>query len=57
VFKATFNNILAISWWLDLLVEEVGLPGENYCLKSLTNFIIYCCIEYASPWAGFELAN
>jgi hypothetical protein len=22
---------------------------------SLTNFITYCCIEYTSPWAGFEL--
>ena len=23
--------------------------------KSLTNFIIYCCIEYTSPWVWFEL--
>jgi hypothetical protein len=25
------------------------------CLKSLINFITYCCIEYISPWAVFEL--
>ena len=24
------------------------------CHKSLTNFIIYCCIEYISPWVEFE---
>ena len=29
VFSATFNNISVISWWLDLLVEETGVPGEN----------------------------
>ena len=27
------------------------------CRKSLTNFITYCCIEYTSPWTGFELAT
>jgi hypothetical protein len=30
VFNATFNNISDISWWSVLLVEETGLPGENY---------------------------
>ena len=25
------------------------------CLKSLTNFITKCCIEYTSSWMGFEL--
>jgi hypothetical protein len=29
VFNATFNNISVISWWLVLLVEETGVPGEN----------------------------
>jgi hypothetical protein len=32
--------------------------GQFYwwtCRKSLTNFITYCCIEYTSPWMGFEL--
>jgi len=30
MFKATFNNISAISWWPGLLVEEIGVPGENH---------------------------
>ena len=30
VFNVTFNNILGISWWSVLLVEETGVPGENY---------------------------
>ena len=27
------------------------------CWKALANFITYCCIEYTSPWAGFELTT
>jgi len=30
VFNATFSNILVISWLSILLVEETGVPGENY---------------------------
>jgi hypothetical protein len=30
VFNATFNNISVISWRSVLLVEEIGVPGENY---------------------------
>jgi hypothetical protein len=30
VFKATFNNISAISWQSVLLVEETGIPGEMH---------------------------
>jgi hypothetical protein len=30
VFYATVNNISVISWWLVLLVEETGVPGENH---------------------------
>jgi hypothetical protein len=30
VFNATFNNISVISWWLVLLLEETGVPGENH---------------------------
>jgi hypothetical protein len=25
------------------------------CHTSFTNFITWCCIEYTSPWTGFEL--
>ena len=30
VLNATFNNISVISWRSVLLVEETGIPGENY---------------------------
>jgi hypothetical protein len=30
VFNSTFNNILVISWWSVLLVEETGVPGKNH---------------------------
>jgi hypothetical protein len=30
VFTATFNNISVISWRSVLVVDETGLPGENY---------------------------
>ena len=30
VFNATFNNISVILRRSDLLVEEIGVPGENY---------------------------
>ena len=29
VFNANFYNISAISWRSVLLVEEIGVPGEN----------------------------
>jgi hypothetical protein len=29
-FNATFNNISAISWRSDLVVEEARVPGENH---------------------------
>jgi hypothetical protein len=30
VFNATFNNISVISWWSVLLMEDIGVPGENH---------------------------
>ena len=30
VLNATFNNISVISWRSVLLVEEIGIPGENH---------------------------
>ena len=60
VFNDTFNNISAISWRSVLLVEETGVLGENLrptCLKSLSNFITYCWMEYTSPCTGFELTT
>ena len=29
-FNATFNKTSAISWWSVLLMEEIGVPGENH---------------------------
>jgi len=41
VLNATFNNILVISWWSVLLVEEIGIPRENHrpVASHLQNFI------------------
>jgi hypothetical protein len=30
VFNAPFNNISAISWRSALMLEEIGVPGENH---------------------------
>ena len=32
-------------WW-----KKPEYPQKTNDLKSLTNFITYCCIEYTSPW-------
>jgi len=37
VFNATFSNVLVISWWSVLLVEETKVSREN--CNSLTNFV------------------
>jgi hypothetical protein len=30
VFNATFNNIAVTTWWSVLLMEDIGVPGENH---------------------------
>jgi hypothetical protein len=50
--------------YFSYIVASVFLCGGNRstrrkpptCHKSLINFITICCIEYTSPWAGFDLA-
>jgi predicted nucleotidyltransferase len=37
VFNATLNNISAISWRSDLLVEETGVPKETTDLWQVTD--------------------
>ena len=37
VLSATFINIPVISWRSVLLVEETGVPGENYRLPQVTD--------------------
>jgi len=52
VLNATFNNISVISWQSELLVEEIGVSGENHWLVTS-----YCYVEYNSPWARFKLTT
>jgi len=44
LFNTTFNNISVISWQSVLLLKET----DKF-------YHILCCIEYSSPWVGFEL--
>jgi hypothetical protein len=37
VLNATFNNISVISWRLVLLVEEIGVSGENHRPVAVTD--------------------
>ena len=58
VFNATFNKISVISWRSVLLVEGTGVPSENHrpvasYWQTLSHNV--GCIEYTSPWTGFEL--
>jgi hypothetical protein len=43
VFKATFNNIAAITRRSVLLVKEIGVRGENQQL----NHLLFCYFLYA----------
>jgi hypothetical protein len=36
VFNVTFSNILVMSWWSVLLVEETGVPGKDTDLSQVT---------------------
>ena len=35
--NATFNNMSVMSWQFVLLVEEIGVPGENHGLSQVTD--------------------
>ena len=37
VFNATFSIISVISCWSVILVEEIGVPGENHDLSPVTD--------------------
>ena len=51
---ATFNNIWGISWRSVLLMDETGVPGENYLIDKLYRIILY---RVHLSWARFELTT
>jgi hypothetical protein len=55
VFNAAFSYIMAVSFIGRGNWSTRRKPPT--CRKPLTNFIITCCIEYTSPWSGFELTT
>ena len=58
VLNATFNNIGVISWRSVLLLEEIGVPGENHRPVS-SHWKIYHIMLYRVylAIAGFELTT
>ena len=59
MFSATFNNISVISWRsivLFVLVEDTVYSEKTIDLSQVAGKQ-YCCIEYISPWVGFELTT
>ena len=53
VFNVTFNNILVISWWSVLSVED---PEKTTDLSQVTDNL-YHIMLYTSPWSWFELTK
>ena len=49
VFKATFNNISAISWRSDLLVEVTGEPEKTIDLPQVTDKFYYINVVSSTP--------
>ena len=48
VFNTNFDNISAISWRSDLLVEETGVPAENHRPAfKINNFEYHAPSEFA----------
>ena len=51
MFNATFSSISAISWRPGLVVQEAGIPGENYrnlvlCVVFVDQHLSYCPISF-----------
>ena len=47
VFNATFNNIIVISWWEVLLVEETRVSGETTDLSQVTDKLYHIMLHWA----------
>ena len=65
VYKRSLGSKLVYGLWC-LTIFQLYHGGQFYwwrkpekttCCKSLKNFITYCCIEYTSPWTGFDLTT
>ena len=58
VFIATFINISVITWWSILLVEEIGVTGENHQLVA-SHWKLYHIMLYRLhlAWTEFELTT
>jgi hypothetical protein len=51
-FQQYFSYIMVVSFFVGGNWSTWRKPLT--CRKSLTIFITWCCIEYTSPWMGFE---
>ena len=65
-FGSCSDDVICFVWHDINLIGVVSFIGGGNrntwrkpptCRKSLTSFITYCCIEYTSPWAVFELTT
>ena len=53
--KATFNNILVISWWSVLLLQEAGVPKGNHRLgasrcQTLSHNVVSSTPRHERDW-------
>jgi hypothetical protein len=55
VFNATFNNIIVISWWSVLLVEEIAVTEENRHVPSHWQTLSHNVVSSTSHRAAFKI--
>ena len=57
--RNSLTNFIDLPQFTDKLYRPAATHWQTLstCRNSLTNFIAKCCIEYTSPWAGFELTT